>query len=102
MDTCLQTTAAKPPGQCRLCGGPLDRPRTGRPPEAHPDCSTVLWALDRLNRAIQAAAAHLPDPAAVATRKRVMGDVAAMLCQATNGALARERERAKRAAKGRK
>lgn len=97
MGTCLQTTAANPPGQCRLCGGPLDRPRTGRPPEAHPDCSTVLWALDRLDRAIQAAAARLPDPAAVAMRKRVMGDAAAMLCQATNGALARQREQAKRA-----
>jgi hypothetical protein len=97
MGTCLQTTAAKPSGQCRLCGGPLDRPRTGRPPEAHSDCSAVLWALDRLARAVQAAAAKLSDPAAVKMRKRVMGDAAAMLCQATNGALARQREQARRA-----
>lgn len=97
MGTSLQTTPAKLPGQCRLCGGPLDRPRTGRPPEAHPDCSTVLWALDRLDRAIQAAAANLPDPAAVAMRKRVASDTAAMLCHATNGALARQREQARRA-----
>lgn len=54
MGTSLQTTAANPTGQCRLCGGPLDRPRTGRPPEAHSDCSAVLWALDRLARAVQA------------------------------------------------
>lgn len=101
MGTSLQTTAANQPGQCRLCGGPLDRPRTGRPPEAHPDCSTILWAFDRLDRAVQAAAAKLSDPAAVAMRKRIMSDAAAMLCQATNGALARERERAKRAAKAR-
>lgn len=97
MGTSLQETAAKPPGQCRLCGGPLDRPRTGRPPEAHRECSTVLWALDRLAREVYAAAATLQDLPAVKMRKRVMGDVSAMLCQATNGALARQRELARRA-----
>lgn len=96
MATFLQTTDARPSGQCRLCGGPLDRPKTGRPPEAHPDCAAVLWAIDRLGRAVHAAAASLPDAAAVKLRKRVMGDTAAILCQATNGALAREREAARR------